>query len=421
MKILFLTNLYPPFYIGGNEICCKNVAVGLRSRGHNVRVLTSTYKVNRKIIDDCVYRCLNFGFGYKPLAAYNPFYLASKINSDVKSFRTILNDFKPDIIYIWGLFGISKYLLLEACNSNLPVAFELADEGLANNIDGQADDDWFRFWSTVPQSIFLKLTKFIISILFGLHLNGLKLEREFNKKALKLINGCFVSADLMQRYENRNVLFKNSLVIYNGIQTNIFYNKKIRQDDKILLILYVGQVAEHKGVHTAISALADIKKGGYSNFVFDIVGDGLYEYKERLVKEINDFGITEYVRFMGKKTIDELPDIYNSHHIFIFPSIWKEPFGLTILEAMSTGMAVVGTATGGNKEFMADENNYLVFAPNDHNQLARQLKRLINDNKLRNDIAKNAEETAKTFDVNMMVDKKEGFLNKIVLDWQAIK
>ena len=44
MKILVVSNLYPPQHVGGYELGCRDVVEKLRARGHNVRVLTSTFR-----------------------------------------------------------------------------------------------------------------------------------------------------------------------------------------------------------------------------------------------------------------------------------------------------------------------------------------------------------------------------------------
>jgi glycogen synthase len=44
MRVLVLSNFYPPHFIGGYELGCRDVVEGLKARGHDVRVLTSTYK-----------------------------------------------------------------------------------------------------------------------------------------------------------------------------------------------------------------------------------------------------------------------------------------------------------------------------------------------------------------------------------------
>jgi hypothetical protein len=62
MRILVLTNFYPPHYVGGYELGCRDVVEGLRARGHQVAVLTSTYKVYKPRGGQGVYRWLESDF-----------------------------------------------------------------------------------------------------------------------------------------------------------------------------------------------------------------------------------------------------------------------------------------------------------------------------------------------------------------------
>ena len=71
-----------------------------------------------------------------------------------------------------------------------------------------------------------------------------------------------------------------------------------------------------------------------------------------------------------------MPRVYADHDVFVFPSIWEEPFSIGLLEAMACGQAVVGTTTGGSAEILVDGVNSLVFPPGDPRRLARQVKRL---------------------------------------------
>ena len=59
MKILFLSNLYPPHVIGGYETLCMEAVEGLAKRGHEVSVLTSTYGYDREITEGNIYRLLS--------------------------------------------------------------------------------------------------------------------------------------------------------------------------------------------------------------------------------------------------------------------------------------------------------------------------------------------------------------------------
>lgn len=58
MKILFLSNLYPPHHIGGYGMLCLEVVEGLAKRGHDVTVLTSNHGVDEEITEGYVHRWL---------------------------------------------------------------------------------------------------------------------------------------------------------------------------------------------------------------------------------------------------------------------------------------------------------------------------------------------------------------------------
>ncbi|HYP38941.1 MAG TPA: glycogen/starch synthase, partial [Chloroflexia bacterium] len=62
MKILFVSNLYPPIAIGGYEQVCYDVAQALKARGHSIHILTSRYRAQEAAVaggsEKCVYRSL---------------------------------------------------------------------------------------------------------------------------------------------------------------------------------------------------------------------------------------------------------------------------------------------------------------------------------------------------------------------------
>ena len=63
MRILVVSNLYPPHHIGGYELCCKEAVDGLRKRGHEVWVLTSDYGVRAPEKERDIYRALAIDLG----------------------------------------------------------------------------------------------------------------------------------------------------------------------------------------------------------------------------------------------------------------------------------------------------------------------------------------------------------------------
>src|SRR5688500_11356128 len=104
MKILVVSNFYPPHYVGGYELGCRDVVDGLRARGHQVEVLTSTYGADGAREDDGVYRWLETDFVVKDRdpAADLP-WLVKKELRNRRAFRRLCRALRPDLIYLWNL------------------------------------------------------------------------------------------------------------------------------------------------------------------------------------------------------------------------------------------------------------------------------------------------------------------------------
>ena len=86
------------------------------------------------------------------------------------------------------------------------------------------------------------------------------------------------------------------------------------------------------------------------------------------------------VRFVGRT--DDVPGTLRALDVLVNVSA-AEPFGLSVLEAQATGVAVVGTAAGGIPDFVADDDNGLLVPPGDAAALAAALARLVTDPSLR--------------------------------------
>ena len=113
MRILFLSNLYPPNDIGGYEQQCQEVAIALLDRGHQVRVLTSRYglQTSDQSRDDYVTRTL---FLESDLNFYRPidylFKHTSQLKANEKELNRFLNEYNPEIVVVWGLWNLSMNL-----------------------------------------------------------------------------------------------------------------------------------------------------------------------------------------------------------------------------------------------------------------------------------------------------------------------
>ncbi len=143
-------------------------------------------------------------------------------------------------------------------------------------------------------------------------------------------------------------------------------------------ILFVGRLIEWKGVKILISAYKHVKKE-LPNTQLIIVGDGP-DYKG-LLDYTNKLEIQDSVQFKGYVKDDELQIYYQTSDIFVLPSYpienQTEGLGVVLLEAMTAGVPVIGSDTGGIPDIIEDGVNGLLVPPGDEKMLAEAIKKLI--------------------------------------------
>ncbi len=88
----------------------------------------------------------------------------------------------------------------------------------------------------------------------------------------------------------------------------------------------------------------------------------------------------------------ELRKVYQNADLFIFPSVWNEPFGMPVLEAMACGLPVVTTRGGGIPEFVDHGKSGLLVERGDSKALAEAVCALLRDGELRRKMGRAARE-----------------------------
>src|SRR6185295_15692583 len=102
LRIAVVSNYYPPHYIGGYELGCRDIVEALKARGHEVRVLTSTYRVDGPQIDAHVYRWLQIGEWWTPNYLRDLATVLKRETANLQAFRQLCREFQPDLIYVWN-------------------------------------------------------------------------------------------------------------------------------------------------------------------------------------------------------------------------------------------------------------------------------------------------------------------------------
>ncbi len=153
------------------------------------------------------------------------------------------------------------------------------------------------------------------------------------------------------------------------------------------LLLFVGRMVQEKGLDELSHASLALRKKGY-RFHLAFAGDGPYRkvMEERLPQD-------HYFGFIQGR---ELSELYASSDLFVFPST-TETFGNVVLEAMASGLPVVGAAQGGSLDLVQPGVNGLLAKPLDGDDFARQVKSLLDSPKTMKRMAKGAMETSARF------------------------
>ncbi len=140
--------------------------------------------------------------------------------------------------------------------------------------------------------------------------------------------------------------------------------------DDTLVIGYVGRLAAEKGLDTALAAIELVHRARPGRAAFMFVGDGPFEQTIH--------ARTPSPRWLpGKLAGDALSAAYASADVFVFPST-TDTFGNVLLEAMASGLPVIGADVGPTRELLGDQRGQLV-PPNDPEALAQALIACVDD------------------------------------------
>jgi glycosyltransferase involved in cell wall biosynthesis len=328
VKVLVLSNLYPPDVIGGYEVACGQVVDGLLARGHDVRVLTAAPR--QPIADDAPHVRRHFRladeWNENVMGPFPVQHLLTHAHSrfiDAHNVYVLVREleaFAPDVVYLGNLVGVGG-LGLVGCLHHLsvPWAWQLGD--------------------CTPARLCSSRTG-VIPALAG----------EYNRK----VRGHYiaVSDGVRRETEGLGVRLEGQVALIPYWITGPrpparadFY----RPGHGPLRIISAGSVNRDKGVEVLIEAAHRLLGMGVDRFLVDVygkVGD------PSLVEMVHALGLDRHVTFQGPRPHRELMEIYGRYDVFAFPTNEREPFGLVPLEAASRGCVPVITRRCGVAEWM---------------------------------------------------------------------
>ena len=386
MRILLLSNLYPPHVLGGAEIVARDFAVGLAELGHEVTVLTSTYGVKGvKEVSDAsdvskpqpeehIYRTLRYTFPahidrqrplWRQLHLVSDYYRYFHDEDNVKELRRVIAEVNPDVLYVWEITGIGVNTMLAALgtfqtppNPRIPVVFHL-------------ESYWWQY-ARSPETEQTRLrTRRLKQMLIGA------------VPDLPYDSLIAASQAVKQEYSAVGCDPERTEVIYNCIDARFVNTPRAprqNEDGKTprVELTFVGRLCVEKGVLVILKALDIlINQQLHRQLHLNIFGDGDDGYMKELRQYIAEKQLAAFVTFHGKVPQDVLIAQYDRSDIMLIPSLWKEPFGLVVAEAMARGLPIITSNIGGPAEIITHEVDGLLLEPGDDRLLAEAITRLM--------------------------------------------
>jgi len=168
-------------------------------------------------------------------------------------------------------------------------------------------------------------------------------------------------------------------VIYNGIATDEFYpifgspTSNIEVGLPKFNVLCVSRITERKGIKYLIDAMALLAEK-YPQLRLSIIGDG--DKLEELKLQITNYKLQTIASFLGRVEHENLARIYQEADVFVLPSL-NEGMSNTMLEALSSGLPLIATDTGGTRELLTEGENGFIVKMKDANDIAEKIEKLI--------------------------------------------
>jgi len=189
--------------------------------------------------------------------------------------------------------------------------------------------------------------------------------------------------------EKKIVVIHNSIPEKSTIIKDIDYRKLFNLNEDYTLIGFTGRLVQYKGVELIIDVADRLRD---KNLAFLLAGQGEKEYELYLQKLIIEKKLTDKVFLLG--FLDNIENFITKMDIALLPSLWREPFGLSVLEFMRAGIPVITSNTGAQVEFVENERTGLLVNPA-MEDVTQALVSLLNNESKRREIGDNAKHSYK--------------------------
>jgi glycogen(starch) synthase len=398
VRILVVSNLYPPISVGGYELACAGIVEYLSER-HEVVVLTSDHESSLAPVDPQIQRSLPYIFGFRGDAIHAP----ARALSAARVTRKLLADVRPDLVFVWNGTLIPQVSLRILETSGLPLVYCIMEHWFSAQYQRDQFMKWLppahatgsrRIWGAAIRAVNRYPT--------------LRVDREHPVPSAVIWNAEIMRALSPPPHTVRVALER---VIPLGSPRDEQFERLVREPSELPTLLFSGRVVPEKGPDLLIRAAARLRERWPVRV--EIVGPCSPDYAEELRAVARQTGLgSEAVIITGPVTADVLGEHLRRASALVIPSRWQEPAPLMAVEAAFARTPLAASRSGGIPSQFAEEHEALFFDIEDVEELSTSLERILADPVEANERAARAYSRAQEYRFSAYGKKIEAFLGE---------
>jgi glycogen synthase len=356
MKLLFVSNLFPPHVVGGYELGCLMHATAAARAGHEVLVATSMSfgslakqpAASGVAVRPIFEPVFDYEFGDRTYQRPLTYAAPGGIHpGNCLALAEIIRTWDPDAIWMHNPLGLGPVGILEtAGSSGVPTVVHLMDfldEGI-------------------------RLSQ------HGFELAGRWAAAKARVHAIACSTRTLEANSCIGRYAS-------AIVVPGGIETAAIPHRGGPRPDfptrgPVRMVSF-GQLKSHKGVQHVVAALGILRRRTRLDVELHLIGHCESAFERELTAIAASLGCAEAIHWHGRRSRDELHRLLATMHLAILPLNEREAFGYVAPEAALHGMCVAIGRGAGCAEVFPEDYPYLLAARDDPTAIAATVRRII--------------------------------------------
>lgn len=376
MKLLLINNEFPPIGGGGSTVT-KYALKHLTKAGHDVTLITSSYKdlPKREVLDGATVIRIPAVRRYKDYCSV--WELA--IFGVSAFFYSLFYTFRHQVDFVQAYFALPAGWVAWLLHilRGIPYAVYFGGSDIPNANPS-------RYKALYP----------IITPLLRLVWKSAEFRTVCSEDLVRLGN----AADPTSEF----------LCIPNGVETGRFKPIERPENPKVK-ILFIGRLIPRKGFQFVVQALPKVRQLAKVPFEIEVVGTGAH--REELDELAESLKVSDLIKYVGMVPYDSLEKSYQYADVFILTSL-SEGMPSVILEAMGCGLPILASDVGGNNEIVHEGENGFLISENNVDKIAERIAELVNNKELRTQMGARSRQLALAYDWSTIMGRYNDLYSK---------